>query len=50
MSKKGIGLNNIHSRAEALRGEAEIVSSKGEGCILNVTIPLPEAADLSLAC
>lgn len=38
--KTGIGLASIHDRAELLNGSAKITSSPGEGCILEVQIPL----------
>lgn len=38
--KKGVGLNNITSRAELHNGHIEIVSSPGNGCILKVSIPV----------
>lgn len=38
--KKGIGLNNITSRAELHNGHLEIQSSPGNGCILKVSIPV----------
>ena len=37
--KKGIGFINILHRAESFNGKAEIISSKGKGCELYVTIP-----------
>jgi len=36
----GIGLENIRRRAFVLGGTAKIISSPGEGCEINVTIPL----------
>lgn len=41
-SRKGIGLINILHRAEAFNGQAQIISSAGQGCILRVNIP-PDA-------
>ncbi|RYF91055.1 MAG: PAS domain S-box protein, partial [Chitinophagaceae bacterium] len=40
VKKDGIGLGNIHRRALALGGRAEISSSPGNGCEVLVTIPL----------
>ncbi len=39
-TKKGMGLNNIANRAELLDGAMNIVTSPGNGCKLNVQIPL----------
>ncbi len=39
-NKKGMGLNNIRSRAELFNGSVRIISSHGEGCKLKVRIPL----------
>ena len=36
---KGIGLNNIISRAELHNGKVEVVSSPGNGCTLKVSLP-----------
>jgi two-component system sensor histidine kinase UhpB len=41
-TRKGIGINNIYSRAEALNGHAEIISAPGKGCELLVSIPVNE--------
>ncbi len=38
--KKGIGLNNITSRAELHNGTVDVISNPGEGCILKVAIPI----------
>ena len=38
--KRGIGINNIYSRAESFYGTAKITSSPGNGCKLEVIIPL----------
>ncbi|HSB91721.1 MAG TPA: PAS domain S-box protein [Flavitalea sp.] len=37
---RGIGLNNIMSRAELHHGSVEIVSTPGNGCTLKVSIPI----------
>lgn len=37
---RGIGLNNITSRAELYHGQVELVTGPGKGCILKVTIPI----------
>jgi PAS domain S-box-containing protein len=39
---KGIGISNIYSRVESYNGVATIVSKPGRGCILSLTIPLPD--------
>ncbi len=36
--RKGIGINNIISRAELFNGKVDIVSSPGKGCRLNVIL------------
>ena len=45
--KNGIGVSNIHCRAESCGGVAELVSAPGKGCQLLVRLPLGdgEAAD-----
>lgn len=40
--KKGLGLGNITNRAALFDGRVEIESSPGKGCIVAVTIPIPE--------
>lgn len=37
---KGIGLKNIESRVTKLNGEVQIISSRGNGTIIKMTIPL----------
>lgn len=37
---KGIGLNNITSRAELHNGTVDVISSPGQGCLLKVAIPI----------
>jgi PAS domain S-box-containing protein len=37
---RGLGLNNITNRAEALEGNVSIQSAPGEGCLLTVAIPI----------
>ncbi len=37
--RKGIGVDNIKSRATAFQGNAEFVSRPGEGCVLTVAFP-----------
>ena len=37
--KKGIGLNNIRKRVEALNGKLTIITAPGEGCVLISEIP-----------
>jgi PAS domain S-box-containing protein len=42
--QKGIGVENIKSRAASYKGTASIISQPGEGCILHVTFPIEKAA------
>jgi len=37
---KGIGFINIYNRVDAFGGEAELISSPGNGCSLKITFPL----------
>jgi PAS domain S-box-containing protein len=39
---RGIGLSNIIERTRFYNGTAEIVSSPGNGCLLNIDIPIPQ--------
>jgi signal transduction histidine kinase len=41
---QGIGLRNIYTRAESLNGNAEIISSPGNGCKLIIKIPAVRSA------
>lgn len=43
-TKKGLGLNNITNRAEALGGKAAVHAKPGKGTRLEVVIPLEEEA------
>lgn len=43
-ARKGMGLNNIASRAALMGGKADIKAAPGEGCIL--TVELPQSADM----
>jgi len=40
--KKGIGIDNIMSRAEDYHGTAEFESKPGDGCVLTVVFPVSE--------
>jgi PAS domain S-box-containing protein len=40
--KKGLGLTNIINRVELFDGNAEIITSPGNGCFLQVRVPLKE--------
>ncbi|MEP7374355.1 MAG: PAS domain S-box protein [Chitinophagaceae bacterium] len=40
--KKGLGLTNIINRVELFDGNAEVITSPGNGCFLQVRIPLRE--------
>lgn len=40
VQSKGIGFINIYNRVDAFGGEAEIISSPGNGCILKVRFPV----------
>lgn len=46
--KKGIGLNNIISRAQLYNGKVTIESSPGKGCSLRVTIPADAEYNLAV--
>ena len=37
---RGMGLENIRSRAEAAGGEAEVISKPGEGTTVRVVLPV----------
>lgn len=41
--KKGVGIQKILSRVENLQGIVDISGTLGNGCELNITIPLPHA-------
>jgi PAS domain S-box-containing protein len=41
--RKGIGIDNIKSRAASYNGTANFVSQPGQGCVLNVTFPVADA-------
>ncbi|HEV7781162.1 MAG TPA: PAS domain S-box protein [Chitinophagaceae bacterium] len=43
--QKGIGVENIKSRAGNFRGNAEFVSSPGNGCTLTVVFPMVRVAE-----
>ncbi len=38
--REGIGISNMMNRVESFNGQMEILSSPGNGCVLNVTIPI----------
>ena len=40
--KKGLGLTNIINRVELFDGSAEVITSPGNGCFLQVRVPLKE--------
>lgn len=40
LTKKGLGLNNITNRVEFYNGTIRINSAEGEGCVLEIEIPL----------
>jgi PAS domain S-box-containing protein len=42
--KKGLGITNIHNRAELLGGSVSLVSSPGNGC--EISVHLPHTADV----
>lgn len=42
IKRKGIGLDNIKSRAISYSGNADFISQPGKGCILIVTFPVTE--------
>lgn len=39
-SRKGIGLSNINSRVTSMDGQLQIVSAPGQGCELNISVPV----------
>jgi PAS domain S-box-containing protein len=39
-AKKGVGLSNIASRAQLFNGRVNITTAPGEGCTLNINVPL----------
>jgi PAS domain S-box-containing protein len=41
--RKGIGVDNIKSRATSYDGTADFVSQPGKGCVLTVTFPVTDA-------
>lgn len=41
-TRKGMGLNNIASRAVLLGGKADIKAEPGQGCILTIELPLSD--------
>jgi signal transduction histidine kinase len=41
-TKKGIGLQNIHSRTNECDGTVDIKSRKGEGTIITITVPIEQ--------
>lgn len=43
---KGIGINNMASRAKAFHGSLNIYSLPGEGCTLCASLPLEDAAEI----
>ena len=40
--RKGIGIDNIKSRAASFNGTADFVSQPGQGCVLTVTFPVTD--------
>jgi signal transduction histidine kinase len=40
VQRRGIGLSNIYDRAELYKGKVELKTAPGEGCSIEVTIPL----------
>lgn len=48
-NKKGIGINNMTSRAKAFQGSLRIYSHPGKGCTLSINLPLedPDAIEMS---
>lgn len=48
--RKGIGINNIYKRVQALDGEAQIISRQGKGCKIIVVIPhVNETKEMAIA-
>ncbi|MES1221219.1 MAG: ATP-binding protein, partial [Bacteroidota bacterium] len=44
--RKGIGVDNIKSRATTYNGKAEFISKPGQGCILKATFVIPVVSNL----
>jgi two-component system sensor histidine kinase UhpB len=44
-SRKGVGINNILNRVESYSGTARLASEPGQGCRLEVTIPLNDNSE-----
>jgi signal transduction histidine kinase len=47
--KAGIGLMNMRTRAENLNGSFELNSAPGEGCSVEVVVPVPKSLSRTLA-
>ncbi|MEO8412410.1 MAG: PAS domain-containing protein [Ginsengibacter sp.] len=45
IKQKGIGINNIKSRAASYTGIADFISQPGAGCALTVTFPITDALE-----
>jgi signal transduction histidine kinase len=45
-SKSGIGLMNMQTRAENLNGTFNLESKPGQGCKLEVVVPIPISTEL----
>jgi signal transduction histidine kinase len=41
-TSEGIGLRNISHRASLYGGETNIISSPGNGCVLQITVPVTQ--------
>jgi PAS domain S-box-containing protein len=48
VKSKGIGLRNIDNRVKFQKGKATIISSPGEGCSLEVSIPLQNEIKIAI--
>lgn len=44
--RKGVGISNMQSRADSLNGVLTIESKPGDGCLLTLTIPFVETANM----
>jgi PAS domain S-box-containing protein len=47
--RNGVGLNNISSRAKAFGGDMKIVSARGQGCRLQVWLPVSATNEVGCA-
>lgn len=46
--RNGLGITNIHNRAELFGGSAQVLSQPGKGCTLKVSIPVSHSQSLEM--